>query len=198
MTNKDELAQLKQLATFMTERFSMNPVSCKILNEDWKKRFPDDDAVAETIAALLAERDADKKRIAELEGANASQDDHINQQQDRIDALEQRNSELGKYAGKLESISTAAEKLVRCKGRYHSEQNYRSLAALFGVKTPDLPPLETEARTVSVKLPESVIDTICLTAAEIHNLGRGVSDERAQEIINSIRCAAGIKLELGE
>ncbi|MCP6401419.1 ead/Ea22-like family protein, partial [Klebsiella pneumoniae] len=27
---------------------------------------------------------------------------------------------------------------------YHSEQNYRSLAALFGVNIPDLPPLEHE------------------------------------------------------
>ncbi|HII0412771.1 TPA: ead/Ea22-like family protein [Klebsiella pneumoniae] len=44
----------------------------------------------------------------------------------------------------LEDIRAAAEKLVRCKGRYHSEQNYRALAALFGVKTPDLPPLEHE------------------------------------------------------
>ena len=44
----------------------------------------------------------------------------------------------------LEAIRAAAEKLVRCKGRYHSEQNYRSLAALFGVTTPDLPPLEHE------------------------------------------------------
>ncbi|MCE0437563.1 ead/Ea22-like family protein [Klebsiella pneumoniae] len=44
----------------------------------------------------------------------------------------------------LEAIRAAAERLVRCKGRYHSEQNYRALAALFGVKTPDLPPLEHE------------------------------------------------------
>ncbi|HIF7213731.1 TPA: ead/Ea22-like family protein [Klebsiella pneumoniae] len=44
----------------------------------------------------------------------------------------------------LEAIRAAAEKLVRCKGRYHSEQNYRALSALFGVKTPDLPPLEHE------------------------------------------------------
>lgn len=43
-----------------------------------------------------------------------------------------------------QTINAAAEKLVRCKGRYHSEQNYRALAALFGVKTPDLPPLEHE------------------------------------------------------
>lgn len=46
---------------------------------------------------------------------------------------------------KLIQIAAAAEKLVRCKGRYHSEQNYRALAALFGVTTPDLPPLEGEA-----------------------------------------------------
>lgn len=195
MTNNDELAlKLKQTAQLAHDNEQISNYG-KL--EAWKVRFRHTASPA-NILALLAERDADKKRIEILEGANASQDDHINQQQERIDALEQRNSELGKYAGKLESISAAAEKLVRCKGRYHSEQNYRALAELFGVKTPDLPPLETEARTVSVKLPESVIDSICLTAAEIHNLGRGVSDERAQEIINSIRCAAGIKLEVGE
>ncbi|WP_322874700.1 hypothetical protein [Klebsiella michiganensis] len=49
----------------------------------------------------------------------------------------------------LEAIRAAAEKLVRCKGRYHSEQNYRALAALFGVTTPDLPPIDGESRTVT-------------------------------------------------
>ena len=51
---------------------------------------------------------------------------------------------------KAQTINAAAEKLVRCKGRYHSEQNYRALAALFGVNTPDLPPLDGESRTVKV------------------------------------------------
>lgn len=51
----------------------------------------------------------------------------------------------------LEAIRAAAEKLVRCKGRYHSEQNYRALAALFGVNTPDLPPLDDESRAVTVE-----------------------------------------------
>ncbi|WP_225367871.1 ead/Ea22-like family protein [Klebsiella pneumoniae] len=50
----------------------------------------------------------------------------------------------GEKLEKAQTINAAAEKLVRCKGRYHSEQNYRSLAALFGVTTPDLPPLEHE------------------------------------------------------
>lgn len=65
---------------------------------------------------------------------------------EHIDTMRDRIAEL-------EAISSAAEKLVRCKGRYHSEQNYRALAALFGVTTPDMPPLESEARTVTVKLP---------------------------------------------
>ena len=153
-------------------------------NDDESNRKFVQGASPANILALLAERHADKKLIA------LNTEMFLNADRD-IAALRQRIREL-------ETVSSAAEKLVRCKGRYHSEQNYRALAALFGVSTPDLPPIEAEARTVSVKLPESVIDSICLTAAEIHNLGRGVSDERAQEIINSIRCAAGIKLEVGE
>ncbi|OSK25437.1 Ead protein [Escherichia coli M056] len=48
------------------------------------------------------------------------------------------------------AIVAAAEKLVRCKGRYHSELNYRALAALFGVRTPDLPPVEELKRDVEL------------------------------------------------
>lgn len=55
-----------------------------------------------------------------------------------------RADKLKAYIDDMEPIRAAAEKLVRCKGRYHSEQNYLALAALFGVKPPDLPPLEHE------------------------------------------------------
>ena len=58
--------------------------------------------------------------------------------------LAQESFERQQLISELEPIRAAAEKLVRCKGRYHSEKNYRALAALFGVKTPDLPPLEHE------------------------------------------------------
>ncbi len=64
--------------------------------------------------------------------------------------------ELVEALKKAQAITAAAEKLVRCKGRYHSEQNYRALASLFGVNTPDLPQLESESRTVTVKLPPRV------------------------------------------
>lgn len=58
--------------------------------------------------------------------------------------LAAENVALVEALEKAQTINAAAEKLVRCKGRYHSEQNYRALAALFGVNTPDLPPLEHE------------------------------------------------------
>lgn len=58
-----------------------------------------------------------------------------------IAALEAKDAQISE----LEHVKAAAEKLVRCKGRYHSEQNYRALAVLFGVKTPDLPPLPGES-----------------------------------------------------
>lgn len=41
--------------------------------------------------------------LEKAQSANAAQDDHINQQQDRIEVLEKKNAELGKYAGELES-----------------------------------------------------------------------------------------------
>ena len=59
-------------------------------------------------------------------------------------AYQAGGAELVEALENAQTINAAAEKLVRCKGRYHSEQNYRALAALFGVTTPDLPPLEHE------------------------------------------------------
>ncbi|EBP1711777.1 ead/Ea22-like family protein [Salmonella enterica] len=55
-----------------------------------------------TMLALLDE-------LEKAQRANAAQDDHINQQQDRIDVLEKRNAELGKYAKELESRTVTAK-----------------------------------------------------------------------------------------
>ncbi|EJA2551632.1 hypothetical protein OHN11_09740 [Serratia marcescens] len=49
----------------------------------------------EYVSALL-------QRITELERTNQSQDDHINQQQDRIDSLEKKNGDLGRSLGAAE------------------------------------------------------------------------------------------------
>lgn len=97
-----------------------------------------------------------------------------------LDELERKDKRIAE----LEAISSAAEKLVRCKGRYHSEQNYRALAALFGVTTPDLPPLESEARTVTVKLPQPIRATA---------LGRDFSALQYSETVKLL-LAAGINL----
>ncbi|EDU2038310.1 ead/Ea22-like family protein [Salmonella enterica subsp. enterica serovar Florida] len=60
------------------------------------------------------------------------------------DALYEKLEAAERSMAEQSAIVAAAEKLVRCKGRYHSELNYRALAKLFGVVTPDLPPLEHE------------------------------------------------------
>ncbi|EQB1166518.1 MULTISPECIES: hypothetical protein [Klebsiella] len=52
--------------------------------------------------------------------ANAAQSDHITQQQDRIDVLEKRNAELGKYVGELKS------RTVKLPERYSCELGYNS------------------------------------------------------------------------
>lgn len=109
-----------------------------------------------------------------------------------------RADKLKAHIDDIEPVRAAAEKLVRCKGRYHSEQNYRALAALFGVTTPDLPPLDSESRTVTVKLPE-----VRITVAEsrrrnmtwrelgAYNEGADVAAER----IGKVLTAQGIKWE---
>ncbi|ENY0908233.1 hypothetical protein I5K90_08680 [Serratia marcescens] len=73
------------------------------------------------IRALLAELAAKDKRIAELERANQSQDDHINQQQDRIDSLEKKNGDLGRSLGAAEKRLATPVRLppANSLGRYH-------------------------------------------------------------------------------
>ena len=91
----------------------------------------------------------------------------------------------------LEAIRAAAEKLVRCKGRYHSEQNYRALAALFGVNTPDLPPLDGEPRAVTVENLQESAYRAGLTAG--WNLGLANNNDGFNKCLAAH--AAGIKVE---
>lgn len=68
MSNIDKraLAMTKELATLMVERFSMNPVSSKLLNEAWQKEFPDEVAIAKRMLSLLDELEAKDVQIANL------------------------------------------------------------------------------------------------------------------------------------
>ena len=91
----------------------------------------------------------------------------------------------------LEAIRAAAEKLVRCKGRYHSEQNYRALAALFGVKTPNLPPLDDESHAVTVENLQESAYRAGLTAG--WNLGLANNNDGFNKCLAAH--TAGIKVE---
>ncbi len=46
-------------------------------------------------------------------------------------------SDLRVTHGVAAQVVQAAERLVRCKGRYHTEQNFKALAELFGVRSPE-------------------------------------------------------------
>ncbi|WP_354522183.1 ead/Ea22-like family protein [Klebsiella quasipneumoniae] len=89
---------------------------------------------------LLNQDESLSIRRGELETAQQERDNwHTSFDNERF-----RADKLKAHIDDIEPIRASAEKLVRCKGRYHSEQNYRALAALFGANTPDLPPLEHE------------------------------------------------------
>lgn len=96
--------------------------------------------------------------------------------------------------GETYKIIKAAEKLVRCKGRYHSEQNYRALAALFGVTVPDLPPLPAdEAPAQPVSDPYKLKDAV----ADIRNSGVEIDADKIKaerDAINSPVIPDGWKL----
>ncbi|EAQ4225622.1 ead/Ea22-like family protein [Salmonella enterica] len=90
-----------------------------------------------TMLALLDENLQLQREKDATEAVVLALRDDMRQAREKLEAAERSMAEQS-------AIVAAAEKLVRCKGRYHSELNYRALAKLFGVVTPDLPPLEHE------------------------------------------------------
>ncbi|EJZ7019519.1 ead/Ea22-like family protein [Salmonella enterica] len=90
-----------------------------------------------TVLALLDENLQLQREKDAIEAVALAMRDDMRQAREKLEAAERSMAEQS-------AIVAAAEKLVRCKGRYHSELNYRALAKLFGVITPDLPPLVHE------------------------------------------------------
>ncbi|ENU8591841.1 ead/Ea22-like family protein [Salmonella enterica] len=86
----------------MVERFSMNPVSCKLLNEAWEKEFPDEVAIAERMLALLDEldkkqqyiklRDQENEDIALTVGKLRVELEHYKSREERVTKLVLDNS----------------------------------------------------------------------------------------------------------
>lgn len=100
---------LALLAELETERAS---------REQWQRNCQRTEERAERLDAMLTESvqalKAAEQRIAELERSNQAQDDHINQQQDRIDSLEKTNAGLGRRLGYAEKRLATPVKLQNC------------------------------------------------------------------------------------
>ncbi|MCQ0150389.1 ead/Ea22-like family protein [Escherichia coli] len=133
-----------------------------------KHRNQENEDIALTVGKLSVELEASENNLIDSECHVAELEEALRDKQALLEASEKRIAELRDWnaglaqesltyqqrVAELEVIKSAAEKLVRCKGRYHSEQNYRALAALFGVTVPDLPPLEAESVSQTYKLNE--------------------------------------------
>ncbi|EIJ8759132.1 ead/Ea22-like family protein [Salmonella enterica] len=102
-----------------------------------KLRDQENEDIALTVGKLRVELEHYKsreERVTKLVLDNSTSWDVL---YEKLEAAERSMAEQS-------AIVAAAEKLVRCKGRYNSELNYRALAKLFGIITPDLPPLVHE------------------------------------------------------
>ncbi|WP_249339920.1 hypothetical protein [Serratia marcescens] len=128
----------------------------------------------EWLRKRAAELEAKDERIGELEAIATEYAGKFQKAQDANKHLVIMSNDDKKRIAELEAIRAAAEKLVRCKGRYHSEQNYRALAALFGVTTPDLPPVEGDSEAVIAELRAeleaeitNIVDSHAETVAEL-------------------------------
>lgn len=140
------LREAAERATPAMERLLMLPVDDDLLSEQELKDYGVDIdelnafkflAGPETVLALLDELDKKQQYIKLRDQENEDIALTVGKLRVELEAAKKRMTEQS-------AIVAAAEKLVRCKGRYHSELNYRALAKLFGVVTPDLPPLEHE------------------------------------------------------
>lgn len=112
----------------------------KYLLEDLSLRSDEKGELARWVIQLQADVDTERRksaslesviyardtRIAGLEHANQSQDDHINQQQDRIDSLEKTNGDLGRSLGAAEKRLATPVRLPRpaCTYADHSYPAY--------------------------------------------------------------------------
>lgn len=104
----------------------------------------------------LEDLDALLEALEKAQSANAAQDDHINQQQDRIEQLEKRNAELGKYAKELESFRTAYMEWSDKTDWVQGDKRFDVLIP-WGKHRADVLKAyieQLESRTVTVKLPE--------------------------------------------
>lgn len=192
MSNIDKqavTAKTKELASLMVERFSMNPVSCKLLNEAWKKEFPDEVAIAERMLALLDENIQLQREKDAIEAVALALRDDMRQAREQLAAAEQEREnwrisfDNERYrADKLAAALNAEREKLVMANRSLITQHLRANSAESRIA-------ELEARTVCLpKLP-----VLGSTAERYEGFADGASSMR-NECANAIH-AAGIKVE---
>lgn len=192
MSNIDKqavTAKTKELASLMVERFSMNPVSCKLLNEAWKKEFPDEVAIAERMLALLDENIQLQREKDAIEAVALALRDDMRQAREQLAAAEQEREnwrisfDNERYrADKLAAALNAEREKLVMANRSLITQHTRANSAESRIA-------ELEARTVCLpKLP-----VLGSTAERYEGFADGASSMR-NECANAIH-AAGIKVE---
>ncbi|WPR86362.1 hypothetical protein [Klebsiella aerogenes] len=158
----------------------------------------------------LEDLDALVEAMEKAQSANAAQDDHINQQQDRIEQLEKRNAELGKYAKELESFRTAYMEWSDKTDWVQGDKRFDVLIP-WGKHRADVLKAyieRLESRTVTVKLPPLNDDLIsilgrpnfmCAHLAELlRKSGEDIKRKSEHEQAAIIHWLLGIYLEHGD
>ncbi|EHO5100938.1 ead/Ea22-like family protein [Salmonella enterica] len=99
----------------MVERFSMNPVSCKLLNEAWGKEFPDEVAIAERMLALLDENIQLQREKDAIEAVALALRDDMRQARERLEATVKRIAEQREYYEGV--IADGSKRIAELKAR---------------------------------------------------------------------------------
>ncbi|MGQ6174316.1 ead/Ea22-like family protein [Serratia sp. IR-2025] len=176
----DKLSELSKPVMYVVRTLDGSVASVKSHSYTAPKGFTSEPLYSqEYVSALLAELEFEKQNNAGVAGM-------VEDYETKLEAKDKRLAEL-------EAIRGAAEKLVRCKGRYHSEQNYRALAALFGVTTPDLPPVDGDSEEVIAELRAKLATPVRLPKYEDYN-DAGAASAAISDCEIAIR-AAGFKVE---
>lgn len=135
-----------------------------------------DDAVAATerFNALIAALEQSRQQITSL-FERVSGEPITNYPPDTINWLADIiEGELDASEGALVNAKKRIAELESCGRIEYTRRLERKVA-------------ELEASQSVVKLPDAIIDNVCMAASEIHNRGDGVNDDKAQFIIDRIR-----------
>lgn len=137
MSNIDKqavTAKTKELASLMVERFSMNPVSCKLLNEAWEKEFPDEVAIAERMLALLDENLQLQREKDAIEAVALALRDDMRQAREQLAAAEKRNAEQREYYEGV--IADGSKRIAELESNEVREVGNKFLVVRHPGKTP--------------------------------------------------------------